>query len=355
MNLAAFLRENLDSVSGQWLEAAAAQFDDETTMLGDVVNPLLLAVAAEIDRSVSSRPDTSSIAARLQLPAVPLRFTPQRIASEFALLRETVLRQWRAQSASAEALDQVARFQLALDGLLIAALRESEEKREAAMTMSLAVLGHDLRNSLGGISMSANVLERFPGIPAPLKRTIGGLQTAVARMKLMINDLVDLVRVRSGTPIVLQRAGVDLAEICGKVVEEAQSTYPDFSYRFTTQGDLSGEWDGPRIAQALGDIAAHAAQFGSFRSPILVKAEGTAFEVLIQVGSQGLVPPAPLEQLFDPLLQLRPHETEAGAEVPAYRLGLFIAREIAEAHGGTLEAGTDPDVGATLTLRLPRV
>lgn len=353
MKLAAFLRENLETVTSQWLDAATVQFGDETTVLGDVVNPLLLAVAAEIDRPMSSRPDGSTIAARFELPGVPLRFAPERIASEFALLRETVLRLRQLQDGSAE--EQVARFHLALDALLAAILRESEQKREAAVSTSLAVLGHDLRNSLGGIAMSANVLERFPGLPAPLARTVGGLQNAVARMKYMINDLVDLVRVRSGEPLALETGTVDLAAICRKVVEEVQSMYPDFSIRFVGQGDLTGEWDGVRIAQALGDIAAHAAQFGSFRAPILVRAEGSEPEVVIRVASQGMAPPAPLEQFFDPLLQLRPHETEAGAEVPAYRLGLFIAREIAEAHGGTLQAGPDPELGAVITLRLPRI
>jgi len=354
MKLAAFLRENLETVTSQWSAAATVQFGDESTVLGDIVNPLLLAVAADIDRSVSSRPDGSRIAARLQLPGVPLRFAPERVVSEFALLRETVLRLWQAEPRS-ESMEQVLRFHLALDALLAAILRESEEKRQAAMSMSLAVLGHDLRNSLGGISMSANVLERFPGLPAPITRTVGGLQNAVARMKFMINDLVDLVRVRSGEPLAIERSSVDLATICGKVVEEVQSMYPDFSIRFGSRGDLTGQWDGGRIAQALGDIAAHAAQFGSFRSPILVSAEGSESEVLIRVGSQGMAPPAPLEQFFDPLLQLRPHETEAGVDVPAYRLGLFIAREIAEAHGGTLMAGTDPELGTAITLKLPRL
>jgi signal transduction histidine kinase len=116
-------------------------------------------------------------------------------------------------------------------------------------------------------------------------------------------------------------------------------------------GDLRGEWDSSRIAQALTNLVTNAVEHGSTNSSIQVEARGTPSEIAVSVHNHGLVIPAErLGRLFDAMAT--PDDEERGNH--HLGLGLYIVHSIVLAHGGTVHVDSSSDEGTTFTLRLPR-
>jgi len=345
MILSEFIRTHSGLIAGEWMKSAEAG----SPALRDRVGDILLAAAERMEEPGEEK--KRSLARGLVCTAEPL--TLAQLVSEFCSLRATVLRVW-ADAAQADA-GAAARFERALDELLLDSVQALVQQQDESMNRSLAVLGHDLRNSLGAISMSASVLSRSPGLPQELAKPVGGILSTVARMKHMVGDLDDLARVRLAGGMPIARAGVDIEPVCRRVLQEIQTVYPDFSIRFQASGDLSGNWDGERIGQALGNVVRHAAQYGSFREPIAVSAEGRPDEVVFAVRNRGL--PRPIQPPYgapDPLRGGRPGEAASRDGTTGFRLTLYIAGEIMAAHGGTMEISSSENEGTIFTLRLPR-
>jgi signal transduction histidine kinase len=296
----------------------------------------------------------SSLGRMLSHAEEPL--TMGELVTEVCSLRRNVLREWaRAGEGEGLALADACRFDEALDQALIDSMLALGQRLDDAMNRSLAVVGHDLRNSLGAISMSASLLARSGSLPEDLRRPVGGIASTVGRMKHMVNDLEDLGRVRLGKGMPIVRARVDLRTILGAAVKEMQDLNPDFTIRFSSSGDLDGSWDGARIGQALANVVRHTAQYGSFREAICVSVEGRPGELVLSVSNRGLpAPEQPRSASADPMLHQEAGEAESRAGTGGFRLGLYIAAEIAVAHGGTLEVSSTEADGTVLCLRLPR-
>lgn len=114
---------------------------------------------------------------------------------------------------------------------------------------------------------------------------------------------------------------------------------------------MAGCWDEQRVAQAISNLMSNAIKYGARDAPIHVTLNGIApDDVTVEVHNRGsAIPPEKLESLFQPLVR------GAGSDPTGYSLGLglFVVREIATAHGGTVEVDSSAD-GTTFTLRLPR-
>jgi signal transduction histidine kinase len=348
MRLSDFIRARAGVIAGQWVQSPKAR----APALGDQVGKILLVVADDMENPSG---DAQHAAARGLLPGGHLGV--DQLVVEFGALREDVLRLWSEvpQQAGNHALAEVMRFDRAMDRVLAESVEELSRKLDESMNRSLAVIGHDLRNSLGAISMSAGVLSRSGNLPGELAKPVGGILTTVARMKYLVIDLEDLARVRLGRGMPIKRASVDIEAICRPVLKDIEAINPDFLIRFDSSGDLSGNWDGARIGHALGNLVRHAAQYGSFRAPIVVSAQGRSEEVVLSVGNQGLPMPAhPLHAGPDRLIQDRPWEADSRDGASGFHLGLYIASEIVAAHGGTIDVSSSQTEGTVFTLRLPR-
>ena len=109
------------------------------------------------------------------------------------------------------------------------------------------------------------------------------------------------------------------------------------------------------MEQALSNLLNNAAQYRAKTAPVTVAAFAEPDAVRVEVGNHGPVIPAiSYESIFEPLVQLTPDEQDAGRPATSVGLGLFIAREIVAAHGGTLTVISSREQGTVFTLRLPR-
>jgi signal transduction histidine kinase len=224
-------------------------------------------------------------------------------------------------------------------------LRASAEFRESF----IGILSHDLRNLVSVISGTARVLLARAPVDQPTSAKVERISRASDRMARMIRDLLDFTRGRLGGGIPVTPQPTNLGDLCAHVVDELRAAKPDREIRLGTEGELSGTWDPDRVAQAVSNLCNNAMDYGAPGTPVDVRATGGPAEVEVSVANVGdPIAPEALATLFDPYR--RASERKSGTGLG---LGLFIVREIARAHGGTVEASAS-DGRVTFSIRLPR-
>lgn len=212
----------------------------------------------------------------------------------------------------------------------------------------IAVLGHDLRNPLASIAAGANRLkkEKLSQDGAAVLTLMG---QSVGRMSEMIDVVLDFARARLGGGFSLKRdAGADLAPALESVIAEFRTAAPErmIEARFNIDGAVPS--DRGRIARLLTNLVSNALAHGAPDQPVRIEAftRGETFE--LSVANEGApIPPEIAEQIFKPFVR--------GAAQPAREglgLGLYIASEIARAHGGDIRLSSTPQE-TRFTFRMP--
>jgi signal transduction histidine kinase len=211
----------------------------------------------------------------------------------------------------------------------------------------IAVLGHDLRNPLTAVLMGAHALtqSRTEETKAIMVRRI---LSSTKRMRRMIDQLLDFTRSRHAG-IRVAPAPTDIACVVRRVLDELEMANPKRSLRLNVDGATIGEWDADRLEQVISNLAANAIRYGDAATDIDVALIGGAEQITIAVHNCGApIAPDLLPLIFDPFRR----GTNNGAE--GLGLGLFITREIVEAHGGTIAVASTPTDGTTFSVVLPR-
>ncbi|HZH16399.1 MAG TPA: ATP-binding protein [Archangium sp.] len=227
-------------------------------------------------------------------------------------------------------------------------LRQTAEFRERF----LGVVSHDLRNPLNAILLSANALLRTEGIPASHTKMVRRIVTSGERMSRMIGELLDFTRGRLGGGIPIHPQRVNLRHLCRHVLEELDIGFPGRELRLDAEGDFVGQWDPDRLSQLLGNLGKNALDY----SPADTRVDFTLGDeggcVRVEVHNEGApIPEQLLVGIFEPFR--RAVEGDAHP-TSGLGLGLFIVREIARSHGGTVEVRSSEAEGTTFTVRLPR-
>ena len=213
----------------------------------------------------------------------------------------------------------------------------------------IAVLGHDLRNPLAAIASGARMIEDREELSARGQNILQLMQGSVTRAAGLIDDVLDFARGRLGGGLTLARdAGSTLGPVLEQVVEELRATAPDRTIESEIRLPDPVHCDPTRVAQLLSNLLGNAVTHGAADKPIRVRAivTGDALEISIANGGDP-IPAATMERLFHPFFR-----GEMRASREGLGLGLYIASEIARAHGGTLTAASD--AGETrFTFRMP--
>ncbi len=214
----------------------------------------------------------------------------------------------------------------------------------------LAIVGHDLRNPLGAVVMSAALLQKKGGLSGWQAKTVDRVRSSALRMSRIIDDLLSYTRTRIGGGIPIARRAADLGEVATKVLEELRAAHPQAVVELSLEGDLRGEWDGDRLEQVISNLVSNAIDHGLDGHPVELALRGAGDEVHVEVHNQGEVPREVLEHAFE-AFHRGPEQT--GRKASGLGLGLYIAREIVRRHGG--EIAIRCQGGATrIATRLPR-
>jgi sigma-B regulation protein RsbU (phosphoserine phosphatase) len=226
-------------------------------------------------------------------------------------------------------------------------LEKAEADRVNLLEEFIAILGHDLTSPLSAIRMSAELLAQGvsgepDGLPAKHVRRI---LLASESMQRMIQDLLDLARSRRGGGFVLQRSPCDLNDVVRRVVDEARLLHPGRRIILEAAAHGVGAWDAVRLSQAMSNLVLNAIVHSPPDSPVRVSTRNhTGGGVTLEVNNQGAIAADALPGLFQPFRR------RAGSS--GLGLGLYIAQQIVQAHGGRLEAHSSEAEGTTLIVRL---
>ena len=213
----------------------------------------------------------------------------------------------------------------------------------------MAVLSHDLRTPLQSIVAAATVLKRQPP-PDKAALMADRVLGASQRMGHMIDDLLDVTRIRQAGGLALQLGPAHMQTLVQRTLDEVATSHPERPIDSTLAGDLTGTWDAERLSQVVTNLVGNALHHGSADHPVRIAVDGSRpEEVSITVYNGGTIPPGLLPHLFDPF---RGGEREPGRH-QGLGLGLFIAHQIVRAHHGTIEARSHNDV-TSFRVTLPR-
>ena len=223
------------------------------------------------------------------------------------------------------------------------------ERRAAELREQfIAVLGHDLRNPLAAIDAGTRILQREP-LTEKAAQTLGLIRSSVARMAGLIDDVLDFARGRLGAGLELDRnASEPLRPVLELVVAELRAAWPGRPVETRLAIRRTVDCDRARVAQLLSNLLANALTHGAPGTPVRVDAHTDAARLELSVANRGdPIPPATQQRLFQPFSRasLRPGQQGLG-------LGLYIASEIARAHGGTLEVSSTAEE-TRFTFKMP--
>lgn len=225
----------------------------------------------------------------------------------------------------------------------IAVQNEAAELRE----QFIAVMGHDLRNPLAAIQAGITLLEKQPS-PERAAMLLAQMRSSGDRMASLIADVLDMVRGRLGGGIALQREPVLIEPVIHQVVAELASTHPDHRIATDCTTTAAIECDPDRIAQLLSNLIGNALTHGASAEPVRVACAARDGIFTLQVANGGQpIPADAMAQLFQPFVRGR-----ARADREGLGLGLYIAAEIAAAHGGDLSVESTSEE-TRFTFRMP--
>ncbi len=229
---------------------------------------------------------------------------------------------------------------------------EELQRQKAELERQLVgIVSHDLATPLTVISMAASRSVKVPGLPPMVQDALGRILSAAGRAERLMRDLLDFTRARLGGIIPVWRRPVELGTVASELAAELRVGAAGREIDVSVEGDTCGEWDPDRIGQILTNLVVNALRYSPSPLPVRVEVRGEPERVLLEVSNKG--PPisaALLPRLFDPLIRGEHPPTRDGTGLG---LGLYIVRQLVEAHRGEIAVDSRPE-GTCFRIALPR-
>ncbi|MGZ6141723.1 MAG: sensor histidine kinase [Myxococcales bacterium] len=365
MRLTKFIEQHHKKIIREWVEFARTLHPWSEGMsdkaLQDHAEELLTAIVRDMGSPQSSSQQSAkskgraaggsltSVGHKHASDRLQTGFKLDQLVSEYRALRASIVRLWA--EAHGDKQGELTRFNEAIDETLAEAAVRYSDLMNHTREQFLAILGHDLRNPLGAITMGASILTKSESIDDKQVRVATRILNSAGRMTRMVGYLLDLARTRLGSTIPITPTRMDLALVCQQVIAELEVVHPDRQLRFESRGDLFGEWDNDRLTQVISNLVANSLQHGE--AAVSVVAEGHGDEVVLRVHNGGpSISQSALKNIFEPMVRQPIHSGDKDAT--SLGLGLYIAREVVTAHGGTIVVTSTEQEGTTFTVQIPR-
>jgi PAS domain S-box-containing protein len=238
------------------------------------------------------------------------------------------------------------------------AVERMREEREAGLKESirarddfLAVAGHELKTPLAALLLQLQSLQRnasaelSPRIGVRLDKAVG----AGHRLRRLVDQLLDVSRLTSGG-LRLEPEPVDLAELVDEIVARTRETRSGFVGPLLVGGErhVLGRWDRERIEQAIENVIENAVKYGEGK-PVEIDLWREGGDVVVCVTDHGVgIDEEHQKRIFE-----RFERAVSARDFGGLGLGLWIARRVVEASGGSITVRSAPGQGAAFTVRLP--
>jgi signal transduction histidine kinase len=284
-------------------------------------------------------------------------FNLNEVVSEYRALRASVLRLWRQSIPAPDLndLDDVTRFNEAIDQSLAKAVASYTHRVDQSRRMFLAILGHDLRNPLNSISLSAQLASTLHASDPASSQALSQIETSVEAIARLIQDLLDFAATGLGGRMPLVMGPVNLEALGREVIAELTAAHPGRAVHFAARGDLTCDCDSARMRQVLSNLLGNALQHGAEGGAVDLSISSAGAEVALAVRNQGPpISPDVLPTIFDPLVRDMSMDAMRERRAGSIGLGLYIAHEIVASHGGTVDVASSAESGTVFTVRVPR-
>ena len=303
------------------------------------------------DRRYSEEADLLELGLRCRL-AAPLLLGPRAIGMLSVVRREPA-------SFSPEEVELVT-----LLGRLVATAvqniraydaerRTVEELRRLSSLRAdfVSLVSHELRSPMAAVIGSARTLQQRWRELRPEQRDsfLELIAGETSRLAQLVGDVLDTSRIEAGT-FSYAFSDVDVARLVQDAVAAADVGQDEVTVVASVRGPLPPvRGDAERLRQVVGNLVENAVKYSPTGFEVRVSAHFRGDRVLVEVLDRGPgIPSDQQELIFEKFGRAK---TDGGQ--PGTGLGLFIARSIAEAHGGSVEVQSGADGGATFTLSLP--
>lgn len=263
-----------------------------------------------------------------------------------------------------EVVDDVARMAWAAsDGAIVQMQRAFDRQMQELLAVKaesearnrfLATVSHELRTPLNSVMGFAELLRHSSAdrLEAREARYLANIESGSRQLLALIDDVLDLTKVRSGRMVVSPQALL-LDEVVEMTVEQHRPLVPEsVELRLRTGGRIWVEADPMRVRQVLANLLSNAFKFTSAGYvEVALRCAGRWAEVGVSDTGVG-IPPEHLARVFEEFFRV---EDAAFGSTQGTGLGLTLAKEFAELMGGQLLIESESGRGTTVRLRLPLV
>ena len=217
----------------------------------------------------------------------------------------------------------------------------------------VSMASHDLRNPLATIRGFGQLLRDRPRSmnAAQQRRAADAIVRQVDRMALLVDNVLDVARLESGT-FTYAFVNYDPEALISAVVTEARASWPRHDIDVRIDGTLPGaKGDADRLKQVVMNLLSNACRFSAEGTTVTVRGGSDGQALRIDVIDRGSgVPPESAQVLFERMARVR---TPDAQRVRGSGLGLYISRRIVEAHGGRIWFESPPGAGSIFSVELP--
>lgn len=370
MRLADFILDHMDAILLQWESFARTLWpetkDVRSMALRDHAQQILEAVAKDLstpqsrmdqfEKSTGHAPKLTGAPATGAQTHALLRarsgFDINQLVAEYRALRASVLRLWMDQcEPDAYRVDDIVRFNESIDQAVAESIGFFSARVDQARNLFLGMLGHDMRSPLQTAQITASYLATL-NAGEKVSEAASRLIRSGVRMQALLDDMVDFNRASLGLGIKVAPANIDLGQLFSEELDQLKVVHPHRRVDLTLVGDCMGIWDGRRLQQLLGNLVLNAIKYGAQDASVCVRVTDEGAAVRLEVSNAGTpIERSILDRIFDPLQRGIDHQNPNSDN--GLGLGLYIAREIAKAHGGSIDARSDA-TETVFSVSLPR-
>jgi signal transduction histidine kinase len=243
------------------------------------------------------------------------------------------------------------RAALAVDN---ARLYRSAQQAVRAREQFLSIVSHELKTPLTPLKLQLQVIRRTVKKSGGAKKERLDEMLSLAerqgdRIRILIDKLLDVSRIAQGR-LRLEREQVDLKDLVSHVVNrfDEDSLLDGVRVTIEASGPVIGSWDRLSLDQMVSNLLSNAIKYGK-RKPVAVTVSGNATQALLEVKDQGIgISDEDLKRLFAPFERAVSNRVYGGLG-----LGLYLVKQIVEAHGGDIRVQSRPGAGSTFSVELP--
>lgn len=372
MRLASFIKEYKEDIAEEWVvyarENIGVTIEMELTAVRDHIIEMLNRVAEDMETPETKGQQKSK--SKGHKPPVLLHDMPAKdhgserveagfniveLSSEFRALRASVLRLWEQKITTPidkYKFEDMIRFNEAIDEAWMHSMAQFHTKVDESKNWLMGVLGHDLRTPLTTISGAQQILAQSANLSDNEKILIKRSESSVKRMEELINNLLELTKLRLGSGMTIEKTTTDLALQSEQIIQEFMIAYPQAQLHLQSPGPVQGEWDKLRIHQVITNLVANALRHGKPGGPVTVSISADDSSATLLVHNEGRPIPESIREII--FTGMYTNNSEEYSNQSSYGLGLYIVKEIINGHNGSIDFESTEENGTTFTVTLPR-